>query len=88
MLDISSVVAKLQATYNIAIQHRDEAKRELAREFSEQQRTKWELEHQKRRSNGYTKQIDQIQMEIAGIKSHIPMIGESFSAFLFVASKY
>lgn len=88
MMDISSVVAQLQASYNLAIQGRDEAKRELERELSDQQLTKWELEHQKKRSSDYTKQTDQIQMEIAGIKSHIPMIGESFSASLFVSLVY
>ncbi|XP_044023025.1 CD209 antigen-like [Siniperca chuatsi] len=74
--DISSEVAKLQATYNTAIQRRDEVKKQLAREISEQQLTKWELEHQKRRNKDYEKQTDKIQMEIAALKSHMPMIKE------------
>uniref|UniRef100_A0A3Q3J2A0 C-type lectin domain-containing protein n=1 Tax=Monopterus albus TaxID=43700 RepID=A0A3Q3J2A0_MONAL len=74
--DISSEVAKLQATYNAAVQSRDEAKNQLAKEISEQQLVKWELEHQTRRSKDYEKHSDKIQMEIAALKSHMPMIRE------------
>ncbi|XP_040915998.1 CD209 antigen-like [Toxotes jaculatrix] len=74
--DINSEVAKLQATYNLAIQRRDEAKKQLAAEVSEQQRTKWELEHQNRRCKDYENKADKIKTEIAGLKSHIPMIEE------------
>ncbi|XP_070698417.1 C-type lectin domain family 4 member G-like [Pempheris klunzingeri] len=76
IMDISSEVAKLQASYNTAIQSRDEAKKQLAREISEQQLTKWELEHEGRRTKDYEKRSDQIKMEIAALKSHIPMIKE------------
>lgn len=82
MTDISSEVAKLQDTYNAIIQRRDEAQSELAREIREQQLTKWELEHQKRRSRDYEKQMDKIHMEIAALKSHIPMISENLSFLL------
>lgn len=82
--DIGSEVAKLQASYNIAIQSRDEAKKQLAREMSEQQLTKWELEHQKRRTKDYEKQNDKIKMEIASLKSHMPMISESFFFYLLL----
>ncbi|XP_038585553.1 uncharacterized protein LOC119910830 [Micropterus salmoides] len=74
--DISSEMAKLQAIYNTAIQRRDEIKNQLAREISGQQLTKWELEHQKRRSKDYEKRIDKIRMEIAALKSHMPMMKE------------
>lgn len=74
--DISGEMAKLQATYNAAIQRRDEVKRQLAKEVSEHQVTKWELEHQSRRSKDYEKQAAKIQMEIAVLKSHMPMIKE------------
>ncbi|XP_035530695.1 CD209 antigen-like [Morone saxatilis] len=74
--DISSEVAKLQATYNAAIQSRDEAKKQLAKELGEQQLTKWELEHQKRRNTDYERLADKIRMEIAPLKSHMPMIEE------------
>ncbi|XP_067336342.1 CD209 antigen-like protein 2 [Channa argus] len=73
---ISNEVAKLQATYNTAIQSRDEAKKQLVKEISEQQLTKWELEHQNRRRNDYEKQINKIKTEIAVLKSHLPMIME------------
>lgn len=76
--DINGEVVKLQASYNSAIQSRDEVKKQLDRETSEQQRTKWELDHQKRRSKDYEKQIDKIQLEFATLKSHLPMISESF----------
>lgn len=76
--DISSEVAKLQASYNMAVQSRDEAKKQLEKEMSEQQITKWELEHQNRRSKDYEKQVDKLQMEIATLKSHLPMISKSF----------
>ncbi|KAF3844800.1 hypothetical protein F7725_007963 [Dissostichus mawsoni] len=54
-MDISAEVAKLQAAYDTAIWHRDEAKKQLAREIREQQITKWELDHQKSRSKDYLK---------------------------------
>lgn len=76
--DIGNEVAKLQAVYNVALQSRDEAKKQLAAQISEQQLTKWELEHQKRRSKDYEKQTDKIQMEIAALKSHMPMLSELF----------
>ncbi|XP_076605710.1 uncharacterized protein LOC143332254 [Chaetodon auriga] len=76
LMDISAEVVKLQATYNTAIQRRDEVKKQLAKEISEQRLTKWELEHQKKRSKDYEKQTDKLQMEIAALKSHMPMIKE------------
>ncbi|XP_041809984.1 CD209 antigen-like protein E [Chelmon rostratus] len=76
LMDISNEVAKLQVTYNTAIQRRDEVKKQLAKEISEQRLIKWELEHQKKRSKDYEKQIDKIHMEIAALKSHVPMIKE------------
>ncbi|XP_067470646.1 CD209 antigen-like protein 2 [Thunnus thynnus] len=76
LTDISSEVAKLQDAYNSAIQRRDEAKKQLAIELDQQQLTKWELEHQSRRTRDYEKQKDKIQTEIAVLKSHIPMIKE------------
>lgn len=82
--DINSEVAKLQAIYNTAIQGRDEAKKQLAREISERQLIKWELEHQSRRTKDYEKQSDKIQMETAALKSHIPMISESFFLFFLL----
>lgn len=84
-MDIGSEVAKLQATYNSAIQRRDEAKKQLVLEISQQQFTKWELEHQNKRTQDYKKQSDKIQMEIAVLKSHMPMISESF--FLMIVFK-
>lgn len=77
-MDISAEVAKLQAAYDAAIWHRDEAKKQLAREIREQQITKWELDHQKSRRMDYLKLRDNILMEIAALKSHIPMISEGF----------
>ncbi|XP_071780236.2 uncharacterized protein LOC139930848 [Centroberyx gerrardi] len=73
---ISNELTKLQDTYKTAIQTVDEAKKQLAREISQQELTKWELEHQKRRSNDYKGQIDQIQQRNAALQSHIPMSKE------------
>ncbi|XP_029981830.1 C-type lectin domain family 9 member A-like [Sphaeramia orbicularis] len=55
--DISAEVAKLQDAYNTAVKNRDEVKEQLAKELSLQRLTKWELEHQKRRSKDYETQI-------------------------------
>ncbi|XP_026209426.1 CD209 antigen-like [Anabas testudineus] len=74
--DVGREVAKLRVTYNAAVQSRDEARNQLEKELSEQQLTKWELEHQDRRSKDYETQADKIEMEIAALKSHIPMIRE------------
>lgn len=67
---------KLEASYSLAVQRRDEARKELARVIKEQQVIKWELEHQKRRNKDYEKQLDKHMTEIAAIKSHLPLIGE------------
>ena len=83
-------MAKLQATYNAAIKSRDEARKQLATEINEQQLVKWELEHQNRRTKSYQWLVDKVQMEIVTLKSHMPMIGESFffPHSLFVLSWY
>lgn len=75
-MDVNTEVNKLGAAYNLAVQRRDEARKAVARVIREQQVTKWELEHQKRRNKDYEKQSDKLRMEIAAIKSHIPLIGE------------
>ncbi|CAJ1073608.1 uncharacterized protein LOC117806483 [Xyrichtys novacula] len=74
--DINSELTKLHASYNKAEQKRDDARRELARVIDEQQLTKWELEHQKKRCDSYKKEVEKIQVEIATLKSHLPMLGE------------
>ncbi|XP_056282838.1 C-type lectin domain family 4 member M-like [Pseudoliparis swirei] len=74
--DISSEVAKLQASYDTIIQSRDEAKKQLAKEISEQQMTKWEIAHQSTRTEYYEKMDDQIHIDISALRSHIPMLKE------------
>lgn len=75
--DISSEVAKLQASYDTIIQSRDEAKKQLAKEISEQQMTKWEIAHQSTRTEYYEKMDDQIHIDISALRSHIPMLSRS-----------
>ncbi|XP_028251186.1 CD209 antigen-like [Parambassis ranga] len=74
--DIASEMAKLQATYDTELQSKEEARKELAKETSEHQFTKWEMDHLDSRSKSYKEQINQFQIEIASMKSHIPMIEE------------
>lgn len=85
-------MAKLQGTYNTAVQSRDEARKQLEKELSEQQLTKWELEHQDRRAKDYENLADKTEMEIAALKSHLPMISEScfilISWFCYHSIKY
>lgn len=76
---INSEMAKLQDAYNIAVKHRDDLKKELAIVLSDQQLTKWQLEHQSRRSKDYQKDAEKFQMEIAGLKAKKPMIREHFA---------
>ncbi|XP_035024556.2 CD209 antigen-like [Hippoglossus stenolepis] len=71
---IHSEVAKLQDGYNAAIQERIDAKKQLDRELGEQQRLKWEIEHQTKRSKDYEKQIHRIQDEVSELKSIIPLL--------------
>ncbi|TNN56923.1 hypothetical protein EYF80_032913 [Liparis tanakae] len=82
--DISSEVAKLQASYDAIIQSRDEAKKQLAKEISEQQMTKWEIAHQSKRTEHYEKMDDQIHIDISALKSHIPMLSKSCFRFLAI----
>ncbi|XP_047248819.1 CD209 antigen-like isoform X2 [Girardinichthys multiradiatus] len=74
--DISGEITKLQASYDAAVQSRDRAKKQLAMEISEQQITKWELEHQSLRFKEYEKQVGKMQMDIATLKSLLPIIKE------------
>ncbi|XP_061599042.1 C-type lectin domain family 4 member M-like [Cololabis saira] len=74
--DLAGEVAKLQASYNAAIHRREDAKEQLAREIGKQAVTRWELEHQTRRKEDYERVIEKTQIEIATLKSHIPMIKE------------
>ncbi|XP_020485823.1 CD209 antigen isoform X1 [Labrus bergylta] len=74
--DINSELAKLHASYNTAIQRRDEAKKELANTIKEQQLREWEREHLASTRKSYEKEADNIQLEIATLNSHLPMIRE------------
>lgn len=76
MMDINAEVNKLEAAYKAAARRMDEAKTELAKVIKEQQLIKWELEHQKRSNNDYGKKLDKLLIDIAGLRSHIPLIGE------------
>lgn len=44
--------------------------------ITEQQFTKWELEHLGLRVKDYEKQVEKLQMDIVTLKSHLPMLGE------------
>uniref|UniRef100_A0A3B5LLD4 C-type lectin domain-containing protein n=1 Tax=Xiphophorus couchianus TaxID=32473 RepID=A0A3B5LLD4_9TELE len=74
--DISGEISKLQASYDAAVQIRDEVKKQLAMEISEQQVIKWEHEHQTLKVKDYEKQVEMLQVDIASLKSHLPMISE------------
>ncbi|XP_037550610.1 C-type lectin domain family 4 member M [Nematolebias whitei] len=74
--DMSREIAKLQASYNAAVQSRDETQKQLETERKQQQVTKWEYEHLIMRIKDYEKQVERIQMEIASVNSHLPMIRE------------
>nr|XP_015825661.2 CD209 antigen-like protein E [Nothobranchius furzeri] len=74
--DISSEIAKLQISYNAAVQGRDDALKLLATERSQQQVTRWEHEHLTARIKDYGNQVERIQMDIATLKSQLPMIRE------------
>ncbi|XP_004082371.1 CD209 antigen [Oryzias latipes] len=74
--DISIEFAKLQGSYNDAIQSRDAAEEQLEKEIKDQRLTKWELDHLVRRSKDYERQTEKLQLEIAALRSHLPMIRE------------
>nr|XP_057946097.1 CD209 antigen-like [Doryrhamphus excisus] len=69
-------LATLHKSYNAASQRRDQSQKRLAEETRQQQVTKWQLEHQTIRNKDYKKQANKIQLDIAVIKSHLPMIKE------------
>lgn len=82
--DISGEISKLQASYDAAVQIRDEVKKQLAMEISEQQVIKWEHEHQTLRVKDYEKQVEKLQVDIASLKSHLPMISERlFNPYMY-----
>uniref|UniRef100_A0A4W6EZ30 C-type lectin domain-containing protein n=1 Tax=Lates calcarifer TaxID=8187 RepID=A0A4W6EZ30_LATCA len=74
--DINSELAKLQATYNTTTQSKEEVRKQMARKISERQRTKYEIEHQIRRSKDYEELTNKIQKQIAVLNYHIPMMEE------------
>uniref|UniRef100_A0A8C5E6B3 CD209 antigen-like protein E n=1 Tax=Gouania willdenowi TaxID=441366 RepID=A0A8C5E6B3_GOUWI len=74
--DISSEISKLQARHNAVLHATEETKRQLAKEKSEHQFTKWEQEHEARRSKDHEKQLLKIQMEVTTLESHLLMIRE------------
>lgn len=80
--DISAEIAKLQATYNAALESKTEAKQEVAKEIKSQQITKWELDHLKRRKKDTEKLIDRTETEIAMLESHMPMLSERLFLYL------
>lgn len=75
--DMSREIAKLQTSYNAAVRSRDETQKQLETERKQQQVIKWEYDHLARRTNDYEKQVETIQMEIASVNSHLPMISET-----------
>lgn len=76
--DFSTELMKLQDSYNSAIQRRDDAKKELAKEHNSQKLQKWEMEHLANRGRDYKEQLDKVHLEIVGLKSHMPMLGDNF----------
>lgn len=77
--DFSRELIKLQDSYNSAVQRRDDAKKELAKEHISQQLQRWEMEHLDKREKDYRKLVDKLHLEIIGLKSHMPMLGENFN---------
>ncbi|XP_024132273.1 C-type lectin domain family 4 member M [Oryzias melastigma] len=74
--DIGNEFTKVQGSYNAALQSREAAKEQLEKEIKHQRITKWELDHQLRRTKDYEKQTEKLQLEIATLKSHLPMLKE------------
>lgn len=75
--DFSRELVKLQNSYNSAIQHRDDAKKELAMERNSQQLQRWEMEHLVKREKEYKEHLNKIHLEIVGLNSQLPMLGEN-----------
>lgn len=76
---IGKELVELQAIYKTAIEAMKGAHVQLDSEMSRQQQTNWELEHQTKRSQAYTVQIDTVKKDIAKLKTHFPKIGEKRS---------
>lgn len=76
--DFSRELTKLQNSYDSAIGHRDDAKKELALERNSQQMQRWEIEHLVKREKDYTERLDKVHLEIVGLKSKLPMLGGNF----------
>lgn len=79
--DLNKEIAKLQTSYNAAVRSRDEARKQLEVERRQHQVTKWEHAHVTIRIRDYVNQVDQIESEIASLKSHLPMISERLVCF-------
>lgn len=66
----------LQESYKTAIDTMKGAQKRMDSETSRQKETNWELDHQKKRETDYKAQIDKITMDIASMRTHLPMISE------------
>ncbi|XP_039992964.1 CD209 antigen-like protein C isoform X2 [Xiphias gladius] len=73
---IKNELDKLQDTYKTAIKTMKGANNQLDTEMSRQTQTKWELEHQTKRTNDYEAQIEKISKDIASMRSHLKMIND------------
>lgn len=76
-MDINSELMKLQTSHKNAIQRRDDAKKELARERNHQKQQKWEMDSLVRREKDFKEQLDKVHMEIVALRSHMPVLGEN-----------
>lgn len=59
-----------------ASKRRDEARKQLATEITQQQLSMWELDHQKKRSKDYQDQMEKLRGEIAMLQSDLPRMSE------------
>ncbi|XP_056151562.1 CD209 antigen-like isoform X1 [Lampris incognitus] len=74
---IGDEITRIQAKYAAARRSRDEAKRQLAREVSQQETHTQELQHQRRRNADYEVQLKLIEDEKAVLHSQITLAEES-----------
>ncbi|XP_062253296.1 CD209 antigen-like protein B [Platichthys flesus] len=74
---IENELNQLQDTYETAIKTMSDARHQLDSEMSRQRPTNWELEHQQIIKSGFEKEIDEMTVSIASMKSQIPVLHDS-----------
>ncbi|KAG7237233.1 hypothetical protein INR49_032566 [Caranx melampygus] len=71
---IENELGEFQDIYKTAIKSMNDTNKRLENEWTKQIPTNWELDHMKKRKEGYEKQIATITEELESMRTHLPLL--------------